>query len=166
MRDRLEVREVEAQPLRRLVRAGLADMGAQHLAERPVQQVGGGVVAGNRTAAHGVDRQLGRRADFPGPDVHAALGGNLMKMASRLVLHRVGEVDELAVDQSRAGIARLATHFAVERRLVEDEEGVLARLHHLDEFRKGGELHVAEKDARLGVGALALGGGDDDLLFL
>ncbi len=54
--DRLVVAEVEAQPVRADVRAGLLDVGAEHLAQRPVQDVGRGVVAADRVAARSVDR--------------------------------------------------------------------------------------------------------------
>ena len=53
--ERLEVREVEAQPIRRDERAGLAHVRAQPLAQRGVQQVRGGVVAARRIASVGID---------------------------------------------------------------------------------------------------------------
>ena len=55
--DRLVVREVEAQPVGRDQRAGLLDVVAEHLAQRVVQQVGGGVVAADGVAAVDVDRR-------------------------------------------------------------------------------------------------------------
>ena len=56
-RDRLVVGEVEAQPVGRDERPGLLDVVAEHLAQRVVQQVGGGVVAPGRVAAGDVDRR-------------------------------------------------------------------------------------------------------------
>ena len=53
--DRLVVAEVEAQPVGRHQRALLLDVVAQHLAQGPVQQVGGGVVAADGVAALDVD---------------------------------------------------------------------------------------------------------------
>ena len=54
-RDRLVVGEVEAQPVGRHQRALLADVGAEHRAQGPVQQVGAGVVAADGVAALDVD---------------------------------------------------------------------------------------------------------------
>ena len=49
-RDRLEVHEVEAQPIGRDERAGLLDVRAEHLAQRRVQQVRRRVIAPRRVA--------------------------------------------------------------------------------------------------------------------
>ena len=87
---RLEMGEVEAQPVRRVERAGLADMGAQHLAQRPVQEVGGRVVALDRAPAREVDREVGARRPRPGAPASAA---DLVEVAARLVLDRVGDRD-------------------------------------------------------------------------
>ena len=59
---RLEVREVEAQAVRRHQRALLLHMRAQDFAQRGVQQVRGGVIAADVVAARIVDaaRQLRR----------------------------------------------------------------------------------------------------------
>ena len=56
-RDGAEVHEVEPQPIRRDERARLLDVRAQHLPQRRVEQVRGGVVAPRRVA-HG-RRDLG-----------------------------------------------------------------------------------------------------------
>ena len=58
--DRLEVAEVEPQPVGRHQRALLLHMGAEHLAQRPVQDVGAGVVAADGVAAVAVDAGVGR----------------------------------------------------------------------------------------------------------
>ena len=55
-RDRLVVAEVEAEPVGRDQRARLLHVRAEHLAQRPVQDVRGGVVAADPVAAHAVDR--------------------------------------------------------------------------------------------------------------
>jgi hypothetical protein len=57
------MREVEAQALLGLGRAGLADVRAEHLAQRPVDQVRGGVVARDRAAGHRRNDELGGLAD-------------------------------------------------------------------------------------------------------
>jgi hypothetical protein len=63
--DRLVVREVEPEPVGPDVRTGLLDVVAEHPAQRPVQQVGRGVVAAGRVASFDVDarRRLLTRAD-------------------------------------------------------------------------------------------------------
>ena len=55
--------EIEAQPVGRDQRALLRDMVAEHLAQRLVQQMGGGMVGADRGAARVIDLQLERRAD-------------------------------------------------------------------------------------------------------
>ena len=50
------VREVEAQVVGRHQRAGLRDMGAQHLAQRRVEQMGAGVVEAQPLAPARVHR--------------------------------------------------------------------------------------------------------------
>ena len=50
--------EVEAQPIRSDQGSGLLYVGAEHLAQRPVQHVGRGVVPADSIPAHGVDRGL------------------------------------------------------------------------------------------------------------
>ena len=54
-RDRLEVHEVEAQAVGRDERARLLDVGAEHLAQRGVEQVRRRVIAARRVADVGVD---------------------------------------------------------------------------------------------------------------
>ena len=55
--------EIEPQSVRRHQRALLLDVITEHLAQRPVQQVGAGVIAPDGGPAVGVDR---RRAASPG----------------------------------------------------------------------------------------------------
>ena len=67
-RDRLVVREVEAQPIGRDERTRLLHVRPEHLAQRPVQDVGRGVIAPYAVAPHAVDRgfdlvALGEHAD-------------------------------------------------------------------------------------------------------
>jgi hypothetical protein len=58
------VREVEAQPVGRDQRALLRDVGAEHLAQRLVQQMGGRVVGADRRAARVIDHQVDDVADL------------------------------------------------------------------------------------------------------
>ena len=62
-RDRLEVAEVEPQAVGRDQRTLLLHVVAEHLAQRPVQDVGAGVVAPDRVAPIDIDRG---RAFWPG----------------------------------------------------------------------------------------------------
>ena len=57
-RDRVVMAEVEAQAIGRDHRTRLLHVRAEHLAQRPVQDVGGGVIAADAVAAHAVDRGL------------------------------------------------------------------------------------------------------------
>ena len=123
-RDRLVVREVEAQALRGDQRAGLLDVVAEHLAQGVVQQVRRGVVAPGRVAAGDVDgrrRQLARRRRSPStsaPDVAAQVGQGE---------RRVEDLDDAGLGADRAAVADLATALGIERRAVEEDlEEVLA----------------------------------------
>ena len=63
-RDRLGMREVETQPVGRDQRALLRDVIAEHLAQRLVQQMRGGMVLPDGDAARVIDLQQQRVADF------------------------------------------------------------------------------------------------------
>jgi hypothetical protein len=79
-RDGLEVGEVEAQPAGVDQRALLAGVLAEHVAERPVEGVGGGMAAGDRPPAVGVDLDVDRVVDpvLGQTDDHEAHGGRLL----------------------------------------------------------------------------------------
>ena len=124
-RHRLGVREVEAQPVGRDQRALLRDVRAQHLAQRLVQQVGGGVVGARGRAARVIDDQLDgvarlERALLDRADMH--------EQVAQLLL-RVGDAEQRALRPlDDALVADLAAGLAVERRLVEHERRLLAGL--------------------------------------
>ena len=88
------VAEVEAEPVGADHRAGLLHVLAEHLAQRVVQQVGGGVVAADRGAPIGVDRGGRRlpRRDRPRLDARP--------MATQ-VRQREGGVEHDALARSR-----------------------------------------------------------------
>jgi hypothetical protein len=67
LRHGRQVREVEAQAIRRDQRSLLRHVGAEHRAQGPVQKVGGRVVAANGVAALDVDGELERVADLQLP---------------------------------------------------------------------------------------------------
>ena len=74
--------EVEAQLVRAHRRARLADVGAEPLAKRRVQQVGRGVVSHRRVAGRVVDLGLDPRARAPEP-------GGLVQADHLVVAHPV-----------------------------------------------------------------------------
>ena len=114
-RHRLVVAEVEAQPVGVDERALLLDVLAEHLAQRPVEEVGGGVVAADGVAPGDVDgggRLLARRRSRPrrsGP------GGG----AGRARRRRCRARRPAGVGRDGAGVAHLPAGLGVERRAVE-----------------------------------------------
>ena len=118
-RDRLVVAEVEAQPVGRHERALLLHVVAEHLAQRPVQEVGGGVVAADGVAAR--RRRSRRSTSWPGVDLalddarHVAVQAGQRRTAVSSTSARAG------VGRDRAGVADLAAGLGVERRAVEDD---------------------------------------------
>ena len=76
-RHRLEVHEVEPQPIRRHQRAGLLHVRAEHLAQRRVQQMRRRVVPPRRVADRRVDfrRDDVARREAPGGHAHAVRAG-------------------------------------------------------------------------------------------
>ena len=104
----LEVGEVKAQRLRGHQRAFLLDMRAQHLAQRLVQQVGGGVVARYGAAYVGVDC---------GGERCGGVGGQLGAQMHAHAVLALGVVylDYLSIGRCEcAAVAALAAHLGVE----------------------------------------------------
>ena len=66
-----EVDEVEPQPIRRDQRAGLLDVRSEHLPQRGVEQVSGGVVAPRGVAHRGVDLGVDQVAMMQRAPCHA-----------------------------------------------------------------------------------------------
>ena len=118
------VREVEAQAVRRNQRALLRDVRAQHLAQRRVQQMGGGVVEHASRCA----RSASTRASTMSP--------TLSEPCSRRRSSARGPSPSFCVSATRnravsfcehARVAHLAAGFGVEGRRVEHDLPVLAR---------------------------------------
>ncbi len=166
MRHGLEVREVEAQPLVGVERAGLADVGAEHLAKRPMKEVRRGMVALDGPAADEVDGELGRGARGR----EGRPRGDPVQVAARLVLDRVEDREGLPADQGVARVAHLAAHLGVEGGLVEDEEHALSGGDDLEQFRGralvGVDRVAGEEGGSVRRRAAALSRRDDDLLLL
>jgi hypothetical protein len=138
-RDPLEVREVEAEAVRGDERALLLDVRAEHLAQRGVEEVGGGVVLDDAAAAVARDERGDGGLGLLGEAVHLVRDGAVLEPL------RVDHPQFLAVDHEHAGVADLPAGLRVERGLVEDHlvPGVLAR---------------AERPGAADVGALDLDG--------
>src|SRR5690606_15529305 len=115
--QRLRVREVEAQPIRRDERARLADVRAQHLSQRGVEQVRGRVIA-PRSVAHRCVHAGVYRLPFG-----QCAAGDADAMRTRATRRYAGKaVDDgfdLAVARQPAGIRDLAARLEIERRPVE-----------------------------------------------
>ena len=115
--------EVEAQPARVDQRALLAGVLAQLVAERPVEGVGGGVAAGDRPAAVGVDLGVHLVADRPLARHHPGA-------VDREPLEAGPGVGDLehgpAAGADQAGVADLAATLGVERRPVQDQLDLVA----------------------------------------
>ena len=128
-RERLRVGEVEAQLVGAHRRAGLVDVVAEHVAERPVQQMRGRVV-GRRREPHapGHDRRArGRRRRSPRPRTGAPGRPRAGRRRAASPASR-SSLDDLA------GVADLAAALRVERRLAQlgEEEAVAELLERAD----------------------------------
>ena len=127
-RDRLGVREIEAQALRRDQRATLGNVIAEHEAQRLVQQMGRRMVGADRAAPGAIDFELQRQAGLERALLHRA---EMDEQIARLLLG-VGDAETHALAGQHADIADLAAGFAVKRRLVHHHRAGLAGLQRLD----------------------------------
>ena len=116
-RHRLEMREVETQPIRRHQRAFLRDMFAKHLAQRRVQQMRRRMIEHGGLTARAVDARHDLRADA---QAVARLPFADMPWNCAAELLRVGHDEAPVGDFQRARVADLAAGFGVERRAIED----------------------------------------------
>src|SRR5688572_6548936 len=121
--DRLRVREIEAQPVRRDQRPFLDYVRAEDLAQRRVQEVGGGMVEHRRLARRAVHGRghrlaLAKAAGFDLADVQVGIA-ELAGVAD--LESRRGPARE------RPDVADLPAGFGVERRAVEDDLYLVAR---------------------------------------
>ena len=114
--------EVEAQPVGGDQRALLRHVRAEMAAEGGVQEVGGGVGAAQAAAALDVDGELDGIAD----PQSAALDAADMDVEVAQLLQRVGDGDHGRAGADGAGVADLAAQFAIEGRLVGDDQHILA----------------------------------------
>src|SRR3954468_1683642 len=120
--DWLWMAEVEAQAVRRDERALLGNMVAENLAQGLVQKMGRGVVGANAGAAGVVDGKFEGMADLEG----ALLDDDVVHEEVAELLLGVGDAHAHVDRRHGAGVPDLTAGFAVERRLVEDDEAALA----------------------------------------
>ena len=131
-RDRLEVHEVEPQAIGRDERARLLDVRAEHLAQRRVQQVRGGVVAARGVAHLGVDlrrHEVAGRAASPAVTRTRCARGRPARMRARPSTdgRRAGRFADDA-----AGVGHLAAGLEIERRPRERDVAASSRRQRVD----------------------------------
>ena len=143
--ERLRIAEVEAQPVGGDQRALLFDMIAEHVAQRRVQQVGGGVIQGDVRPARGVDAganavvRIERAGDHaPVVQVLAAALGGVFDFEDRAVLAAQG-----------SGVADLPAGLGVERRGVEHDDAGVAFVKAFD----GAAVAEQSDDAGIALGS-------------
>ena len=101
-RNGLGMREVEAQTIRRDERALLRDMIAEHLPQRLMQQMGGGMIGAQRAAARMIDTQFERETSVE----LAFFDRALMDIELAKLFLRIGDAEDHA---RRLHHARVAT---------------------------------------------------------
>ncbi len=120
--------EVEAQAIGRHERAALRDVVAEHLAQRLVQKMRRRVVGADGRAAFAIDFQIDCLAVLEA----AALDGAEVHEQPASLLLRVGDAEQRALGAlDDALVADLAAGLAIERRLVDDDRRLIARLQRL-----------------------------------
>ena len=122
-RDRLGVRDIEAQPLGRDQRALLRHMIAEHEAQRLMQDMGRRMVGAGRRAGGVIDREFDRHAGAG----RALDDRDIMDDEVAELFAGVAALRAEVVGGDFADVADLAAGLAVERRLVEDQRSALAR---------------------------------------
>ena len=141
--DGLKVGKVEAQTIRLHQRAGLMDVVAQHLLQRGIQQVGGGVGAAHGAAALRIDGGGNAVAHMEGAPQQLAV----VHILAALVLLDVGHHKLRAVGGDDAVVGHLTAHLGVERGLIQHHDGVHAAddlLHQLPIGHDGQHIGVVQ----------------------
>src|SRR4051812_747311 len=93
-----------------------------------------GVMAGDRAAARDIYCQLSLRSS-DGCAVRERRCVDFVQVPPCFVFHRIGDVEELTVDENGAGVAGLSTHLGVEWRLIKNQERSFLALHGVDQLR-------------------------------
>src|ERR1700682_2179333 len=126
-RERLEMREIEAQPVGRHQRSLLLYVAAQYLAQRRVQQMRGAVIERSRLAPGAVHLRLERVAD-----TNAALLEMTRVRVRGAALVRVFHHETHTGTGELARIPHLTARLGVERRAVEHDFTLLTRAERVD----------------------------------
>ena len=148
--DRFVVAEVETQPLGRHHRAGLLHVVAEHLAQRPVQQMCAGVVAAGGVALLDVDL---RACDLIPLDGAADEGADVAHQTGHRI-RRVSDVDLSRGRENRSRVADLAAGLGVERCAVEEHFYAGFGLDHIHDLRVVDLVHVVAEEHRGADGVL------------
>ena len=151
---RVDTGEVEAQAIGRHQRTSLVRIGAQHLAQRPVQQVGGGVIAPIACRRSASTVACACFADLDEPFRH----DSAMHEEGRGRFEGVVDADDTGFGANFALVADLTTRFAVERRAVENDLDLVARFRRLDETVRIEQGHESSRPLRLSRIAQEFGG--------
>ena len=120
-RQAFEVAEVESQTIGTDPRTLLLDVRAEHTAQRPVEDVGGGVVAPDGVAPIGIDRGGDDRARGEAGEVGCVAGGDDVTHQPGQGVGGVDDVERGAVPRDRPGVTDLAAGFGIEGRDVEHD---------------------------------------------
>src|ERR1700730_17392109 len=126
-RERLEMREIEAQPVGRHQRSFLLYVGAEYLAQRRVQQMRGAVIERRRLAPGAVHVSLEGVAD-----TNAALLDVTRVRMRGAALVRVSHYEAHIGTGELARIPHLTARLGVERRAVEHDLTLLTRAERVD----------------------------------
>ena len=121
----LIVREVEPETIRTYVGTLLFNVIAEHVPQRPMQQVGAGVMAPDRVAPLHVDRSVDGLPRFDMTvdafdDMAEDSSGDRLRIADTRRTGRAGY---------ESGIAQLATRLGIERSTIENDEAIVAMKH-------------------------------------
>ena len=116
------MRKVEPQSIGRDKRTLLRDMVAEHLTQRFVQNMGGGVIGARRAPARMINVELQRLARDDG----ALFDNAFMDDEIAELLQRIGDAKARIFAAHDADVADLAARFAVKGRLIENDGAALA----------------------------------------
>src|SRR5689334_4421222 len=132
-RQRLVVREVEAEDVRTNPRALLLRMLAEHRAQSPVQEVRRRVVPPRRRASRVIDLEANPLHDRD----RALLDKPLVHDEPRERPLRIRHANTTTVSADFSTVTNLPTALRVERRLLDDELDAIPRLRAIDERTRG-----------------------------
>src|SRR5215471_359355 len=131
-------------------------MGAEHLAERLVQQMRRRVMGAGRRAARMIDVECDLFSDLESALLQHA---RVQKEAVQLLLRVLHTEQRVLAERKPAPVADLSAGFRVEWRLVDNDDAALARLQLLNALAVHDQSHDLAR-GRLGLVAEELGRAD------